>query len=248
MNAVSKNIKKLRLLKRLTQEDMADRLFVTRQTVSNWETGKSQPDIDTLIKIAETFHTDTSVLIYGFSDSRDMKKEKKRLIISAAALLVFGAALFFLNQYAQNELHAYYNNSPLMLSRMLFQPIFWLWLGWAVIQGLDFWGVIKPIKAKPRKVVRIATLAIVLFYTALMIPFLIGMIDCWIQLSVYRQTAQFYAESSFSYEWTYPIALISDVFWPVFDIVLKQPIIFVIPGLVYRLFKPGKQKTDAIVE
>lgn len=248
MNAVSKNIKKLRLQQKLTQEDMADRLFVTRQTVSNWETGKSQPDIDTLIKISETFQTDASVLIYGQSDSGDRKQEKKRLIISAAVLLVYGAALFFFDQYAQKEFHTYYNNAPLMLTRMFFQPIFWLWLGWIVIQCLDFWGIIKPIKAKPRKVVRIAMLAVVLFYAALMIPFLIGMVDCWIQLSIYNQTAQLYAESSFSYEWSYPIEIISNVFWPVFDIVLKQPIIFVIPGLVYRLFKPEKLKTAAMAD
>ena len=53
MNQISKNIKQLRAEKGWTQQEMADVLFVTRQTISNWENGKSMPDVDTLIQIAE---------------------------------------------------------------------------------------------------------------------------------------------------------------------------------------------------
>ncbi len=39
----------------LTQEELAAELFVTRQTVSNWETGKNYPDLNTILKLSEIF-------------------------------------------------------------------------------------------------------------------------------------------------------------------------------------------------
>ena len=45
---VGYNIRRFREAKGLTQEQLAERLNVTRQAVSNWETEKTQPDIDTL--------------------------------------------------------------------------------------------------------------------------------------------------------------------------------------------------------
>ena len=53
MRDISKNIKQLRIKKKMTQDELSEVLFVTRQTVSNYETGKSRPDIDMLIKISE---------------------------------------------------------------------------------------------------------------------------------------------------------------------------------------------------
>ena len=49
---IGSNIKKLRTGQGLTQDQLAERLFVTRQTVSNWERGASQPDLEQLEAIA----------------------------------------------------------------------------------------------------------------------------------------------------------------------------------------------------
>ena len=49
MNAVAKNLKSIRTQKGYTQDDLAEALHVTRQTVSSWETGRSEPDIGMLI-------------------------------------------------------------------------------------------------------------------------------------------------------------------------------------------------------
>lgn len=48
MASVAKHIRRLRTEQHMTQEDLAEKLFVTRQTVSAWETGKAQPDLETL--------------------------------------------------------------------------------------------------------------------------------------------------------------------------------------------------------
>lgn len=49
----------------MNQEQLAKQLHVTRQAVSNLETGKTQPDIETLTKIAEYFDVSVEYLIYG---------------------------------------------------------------------------------------------------------------------------------------------------------------------------------------
>ena len=52
MSSIGKNIRNLRKQKKMSQEHLAGLLHVTRQAVSNWENGKSQPDIETLEAIA----------------------------------------------------------------------------------------------------------------------------------------------------------------------------------------------------
>lgn len=58
----------------LTQDDIAEACNVTRQAVSKWENGKTQPDIQTLSMLASTLEVSEEDLIYGPSDS-----EKKTL-------------------------------------------------------------------------------------------------------------------------------------------------------------------------
>jgi transcriptional regulator with XRE-family HTH domain len=52
---ISYKLKKLRSEKHMTQQEVAEKLCVTRQAVSNWETGKTQPDFDMLRSIAEIY-------------------------------------------------------------------------------------------------------------------------------------------------------------------------------------------------
>ena len=62
---VGRNLKRLRQRSGLTQDDLAERLHVTRQAVSAWETGKNQPDVETLTAMAEALGADVRELIYG---------------------------------------------------------------------------------------------------------------------------------------------------------------------------------------
>jgi len=60
---LGENIKNIRKSKGLSQEDLALRLNVVRQTVSKWETGLSVPDSEMLIKIAEVLETSVSEIL-----------------------------------------------------------------------------------------------------------------------------------------------------------------------------------------
>lgn len=60
---LSENLKKYRLLKNLTQEDIAEMLNITPQSVSKWERGESYPDITFLPALANIFETSIDLLI-----------------------------------------------------------------------------------------------------------------------------------------------------------------------------------------
>ena len=65
MNVVSDSIKKLRKEKGMTQDELAEKLNVTRQAVSNWERGNTMPDISKLPELAEIFHISVDELLNG---------------------------------------------------------------------------------------------------------------------------------------------------------------------------------------
>ena len=60
---LNENIKALRKTKGLTQDELAIRLNVVRQTISKWEKGLSVPDAEMLQKIAEVFEVNVSQLL-----------------------------------------------------------------------------------------------------------------------------------------------------------------------------------------
>lgn len=75
-------IKRYRNELHLSQEELAEKIFVSRQSVSNWENDKTYPDIKTLLLLSELFSVSLDTLIKG--DLEIMKKE-----IDAQELAVF---------------------------------------------------------------------------------------------------------------------------------------------------------------
>lgn len=61
--------KSLRIREDLTQEDIADKLGVTRSAIGNWEQGKREPDFEMSEKIADFFNVDMNYLTGRKSDS-----------------------------------------------------------------------------------------------------------------------------------------------------------------------------------
>ena len=53
---LGKQIKMCRQEAQLSQEELADRVYVSRQTISNWENDKSYPDVNSLVLLSEVFH------------------------------------------------------------------------------------------------------------------------------------------------------------------------------------------------
>ncbi len=70
---LGKQIRKYRCDFSMSQEELAEKIFVSRQTISNWENDKSYPDVNSLVLLSEVFHTSIDHLIKG---DMTMMKEK----------------------------------------------------------------------------------------------------------------------------------------------------------------------------
>ncbi len=66
---LNERIRKLRLERNLSQVDLAKKLNVTKQSVSNWENDNIQPSIEMLVKLAAVFSVSTDYLL-GLEDRR----------------------------------------------------------------------------------------------------------------------------------------------------------------------------------
>lgn len=72
---VGAQIKKYRSNMGISQEELAEKVYVSRQTVSNWETGKNYPDIHSVLLLSSVFNVSLDQLIKG--DVEIMKNEIK---------------------------------------------------------------------------------------------------------------------------------------------------------------------------
>lgn len=96
MASVGKHIKQLRAAKHMTQEELAEKLFVTRQAVSAWETGKALPDVETLEQIAAALDADVTEVIYGETRAPDLKRQRRRWIATGAIISTILAIIFII--------------------------------------------------------------------------------------------------------------------------------------------------------
>lgn len=144
MNDIGKNIKKLRQRNKLTQEELAETLRVTRQAVSNWETGKNQPDIDTLQTLAEVLKADIKELLYGPAP----EEEKREKIVTASLLWALTAVAwigFYVLWGKGNHLQsAHYDPKMNVFLLMALRPAAFLLLGAAAGSLLSVWRDLRP--------------------------------------------------------------------------------------------------------
>lgn len=123
MHIVGENIRKQREQKHVSQEEMAQALNVTRQTVSSWETGRTEPDLDTLHRIAQYLEVTVEELIYSRRLAEPTviqqvveRKEVKKTVEVGSAL---GTALAVVISYTH-----------------------WGSIGWAILHGALNWGYV----------------------------------------------------------------------------------------------------------
>lgn len=70
---IGRQIKKYRLQSGLSQDELAEKIFVTRQTISNWENDKNYPDIKSLLLLSSLFDISLDILVKG--DLEEMKEQ-----------------------------------------------------------------------------------------------------------------------------------------------------------------------------
>ena len=171
MANVGKNIRLLRKQKGMTQDGLAELLYVSRQTVSNYENGKSNPDIDMLIRIAEVLEADVDALIFGVPVPPSVRREWFRLLCGAALFLLLGILDLRLGAWAEEWRQTMFDLGPSFALLLLLRPLFCLVLGWTLMQTVSLlWGTKRQ---SGKLITRIYWIVLLLLglYAFLMVPF-----------------------------------------------------------------------------
>lgn len=100
---IGDKLKNARIKKSMTQEEVADKLYVSRQSISNWENNKTYPDIGNVLALSDLYEVSLDELLKGsdnfmehLEESTNLVKSNKKLmaIIIVALLVMILLALF----------------------------------------------------------------------------------------------------------------------------------------------------------
>lgn len=165
MNDIAKNIKKFRQEKDWTQERLAEELHVTRQAVSSWETGKSEPDMETLERISAALQVELLELIYGKKQRDGYARFQKKAVIWVIVLGVLAAFTLFnalvLIPWANAYRSTHYVSWPSALCRFVIPAIGLTAIGMLVPAVVSLWRDVQP-TGRMRTVLRIAAIVLLL--------------------------------------------------------------------------------------
>ena len=87
---LGKQIKNCRQEANLSQEELAERVYVSRQTISNWENDKSYPDVHSLVLLSEIFQISLDKLIKG--DMERMREEINKRVMTKVIIFFMTAS------------------------------------------------------------------------------------------------------------------------------------------------------------
>ncbi|GEK28624.1 helix-turn-helix domain-containing protein [Furfurilactobacillus siliginis] len=116
-----KRLKQARITQGLTQEQVANDLMVTHQTISSWENQKTYPDIITLIKISDYFNISLDVLLKEDSDIKvylEKNEVTKQLRPLTIVLLIID--IIFMGLFVGDTLGIFKLSHEFFLVAMLF--------------------------------------------------------------------------------------------------------------------------------
>lgn len=130
---IGQQIKKYRQHLNLSQDGLADKVYVTRQTISNWENNKSYPDINSLLLLSNVFSCTLDELVKG--DVEKMKEEIQKVDLNDFNRMakIFGCLMILM----------IFSFAPLVF--------YFRWLGifvWIVIAMITFHYAFKVEKMK----------------------------------------------------------------------------------------------------
>ena len=129
---LNEQIKKYRTEMNISQEELAEKIYVTRQSISNWENGKTYPDIHSLLLLSSLFGISLDQLVKG--DIEIMKEEIKKDEIAK------------MNRYGKIY------TIMLIITAISAVPLF-MWLGvWAFIPWGTIWAISMYFAFKIEKV------------------------------------------------------------------------------------------------
>ena len=138
-------LKTLRSEKGITQEQLAERINVSRRTVSRWETGSNMPDLDVLIELADFYQVELREILDG-----ERKGEKMDQVVKETALKVAEYSNEEKNKITRTVLmYLMIGIAALIISTVLkfleLEESFWLGFAEGACVGIQFWALLMGI-------------------------------------------------------------------------------------------------------
>ena len=173
MDRFTQNLRRARKAAGLTQQQLADRLHVTRQSVSSWELGRTEPDFETTEKLAAVFGTSVSSLL-GEDEKPPYPRFQKRFVLGFAVcagllLAVFCLELGLFSYW--RKLHDYGAMLYAALWKLSVPPLLWYSSGVGAVCFFAMWSPVRCGK-RARLALLLAALALGLPVLALMAQYL----------------------------------------------------------------------------
>lgn len=224
MRDIGKNIKLIRQAKGMTQDALAEALYVTRQTVSNYENGRSRPDLDMLVKIGEVLDTDVNTIIYG-PPVPQSKRASYIWAVTSSALLVITVVLYFVFTALIEHIPYYHYHLTIFakaLNKEILIPTAMFLLGWVLLHGLSLFSGLRQLQGKYAKLVKIALL--IVLSILILIPLPCNCWYFWILICNIRN-------SSFDYGPFY-----MKILWSIQYVIYHAPFLYSILGGLFWLF------------
>lgn len=232
MNDIGKHIRLLRTRQGMTQDQLAEALFVTRQSVSNYETGKSRPDIDMLLRIADILHTDIDSLLYGPTVDDSRRLRKKWLLISGISFGVLLTAYYLLRFLFGDSWQTTYFLAPILLLQLTLRPGMFFALGWFTLHCVSMLWKIKPLTGKPVKTIRWILVGIGAAIVLLLLPTIVFLL-----ITIYQHVTTGGVSLIFP-----PIPVYTQIVNNLLSITMKHSYVYAFLGAAYRLFDIPRQK------
>ncbi|WP_289086702.1 helix-turn-helix domain-containing protein [uncultured Streptococcus sp.] len=125
---LERRLAELRREKNLSQEELAEKLYVSRQTISNWERDKTYPDINSLLLMANYFDVSLDHLIKGDVDIMkhqvDQSQFKKWFILGGISWFIFSVAFGTRYLFDKGQVVAILTLLALPVAYSLFQILY----------------------------------------------------------------------------------------------------------------------------
>lgn len=220
MRNIGRNIKTIRQSKGMTQDAMAAALFVTRQTVSNYENGRSRPDLDMLLRISEILETDINAIIYGPPVPQSKKDSYKWLILSGGILAVVTALYAMLSAIFTKDSFFGYQYAVRLINQLSLFPVMLFALGWFLTHCLSVAGnlqQLRPEKIRPLRIIAMVVLALLAIIPVPMVIFSV--------VAAYRSYVYAFVSMSFPY-----IPVYREAFKTILFMIGKIPFVYIMFG------------------
>ena len=235
MRDIGKNIKVLRKARGMTQDALAAALFVTRQTVSNYENGKSRPDLDMLLRISEVLDTDINAIFYGPPILQSKKDGYRWLMISGCILLAVTSLYWVFAALFPKESLWGWQHQIRVVNQLVMLPAVMFTLGWFLTHCLSLIGNLQQLQSRRIRAVRIIAAVILGLLALIPIPMVIFYI-----IGAYRS----YVYASVSMTFPY-IPVYREAFKTVLYMIGKIPFVYILFGsIAWLVGLPRVQKSD----